>query len=497
MSTRPIKPVRNAYLSLWQSSVAETIRAEERLEAVTPGDARIRAQPMMIAATAHAVQALERGAEPRATPPLATEGEEADAYVSELKFEMAEAMLAGDTRRVEALGKECRKYATCDWAGWATCMESYLKYRKLYDGEPRYTDWKSEGKDIRSFGVIEYKLPENARVALLGDWGTGTDDAEMLLADVLKTHKPDAVIHVGDIYYSGTPDECRLSFANTVENAFAKSGIPRVPVFTIPGNHEYYSFGAGYYPMLAELNPNPTWKQEASYFCLRTADDTWQFLAMDTGRHDYYPLNDMDPAYAGPWLEPSEIEWHHDKLAKANFAGKTILLSHHMLFSQHAAIGPRWAERPWLNEHLLKVFQPHFGKITSWFWGHEHNLALFEDGILGLPKGRLVGCSGYEESEGEDPYAPHNDEYARNVPYREPVVKLGKEQGYYDHGYALFDFSRASPDDPINVTYYSYPSWGQEAPMSPKSKSLASEKLGKTRRVGDAENKHECDEHGR
>jgi hypothetical protein len=40
---------------------------------------------------------------------------------------------------------------------------------------------------------------------------------------------------------------------------------------------------------------------------------------MDTGWADSDPLNQKDPLYAGPWVQPSEVAWHRDKLV--NFGG--------------------------------------------------------------------------------------------------------------------------------------------------------------------------------
>ena len=105
---------------------------------------------------------------------------------------------------------------------------------------------------------------------------------------------------------------------------------------------------------------------------------------MDTGYNDHIPGLPV-----GPGLQPSEITWHRDKLEK--FAGSTILLSHHQLFSANSEINK--GARPYVNESLLATFSPYFDKVAAWFWGHEHNFVLFEDGQHGLKRGRLIGCS--------------------------------------------------------------------------------------------------------
>ena len=43
-------------------------------------------------------------------------------------------------------------------------------------------------------------------MALIADWGTGTAEAKALLERVA-AHRPDVLIHLGDVYYSGTESE--------------------------------------------------------------------------------------------------------------------------------------------------------------------------------------------------------------------------------------------------------------------------------------------------
>lgn len=214
------------------------------------------------------------------------------------------------------------------------------------------------------------------------------------------------------------------------------------------------------YPLLDQLNqdlPNPSlYRQTASYFCLRTVSGDWQLLAMDTGQDDYTPSNALDPTVAGPKLRDSELQWHCDKLE--NFKGQTILLSHHQLSSANAKInGVASGQSPvWLNNSLLNAFAPYFDSVPAWYWGHEHNLVSYQDGFRSLAKGRLIGCAGYEESEGESPYQPNYP-----VPYSplvdaktgEPKIRLGVIDSYYNHGYAIIDLaSRKS-------SYYQIASW--------------------------------------
>lgn len=114
----------------------------------------------------------------------------------------------------------------------------------------------------------------------------------------------------------------------------------RIPVFTLAGNHDYYALGYGFYDAFNAINSGiPGAGQVASYFCLRTADDGWQFLAMDSGYNDSDPSAQFDPLATGPALHPSEAAWVQHKLD--TFSGATVLLSHHQLFSANQAINGR------------------------------------------------------------------------------------------------------------------------------------------------------------
>jgi predicted phosphodiesterase len=377
---------------------------------------------------------------------------------------LGEAMAAGDEAGVARLTAAIRKFSSADWAGWLTCAEIYAKYLLEY-GTVLYRDWRREGKGDPNYSVIQWKLPNNARVGILGDWGTNMDDARAVLS-VMKQKGVDAVIHLGDIYYSGTPDE-----SNRALRILRDVLGPGIPVFNLPGNHDYYAFGHGFYPMLDALNAGiPEARQAASYFCLRTEDGAWQFLGMDTGYNDSNPVFQRAPA-----LVPSEADWHREKLE--TFGGKTILLSHHQLFSAGEEI--RSSARPWLNEYLLGVFQPYFrDRVAAWLWGHEHNLVLYADGIMGLQKGRLIGASAYEEALNEDPYKVKYPQ----IPYLHPSrYRLDATEGYYNHSYAIIDLGvRKAPQDPVSITYYQYPSWsGVRAsyPLPPKNETIFTESL--------------------
>jgi hypothetical protein len=220
-----------------------------------------------------------------------------------------------------------------------------------------------------------------------------------------------------------------------------------IPVFTMPGNHDMYSGGVGYYGLLNTLNP-PEMRQPASFFCLRdTAAQRWQFVAMDTGLHDYDPFKVTNVL---TFLEQPEEDWLTARIAE--FPGKTILLSHHQLFSAFAQIGAPAADgtlTPYntsLDKSFCRFKAVAQGRIAAWFWGHEHTMTLYGP-YRGLAKGRCIGHGGVPVLVGTGSTELTN--------LKEPpplhTVPLGVDDHIYAHGFTIVRFK---DDGSAEASYY-------------------------------------------
>ncbi len=182
-------------------------------------------------------------------------------------------------------------------------------------------------------------FPDTALIAVIADWGTGMNDALVLLQQIAANFEPDVLIHLGDVYYSGLASEDSGHFLNLINQVWP--GDPPL-VFTLDGNHDRYAGAAGgYYPLIASLNQASSLPQPNSYFALR--NNFWQFVAMDTGYHDINPFTvDTNLTY----LEPTENRMAPRQdpeqatglgvgihpLIQAAFVA-IVLLSHHQLIS--------------------------------------------------------------------------------------------------------------------------------------------------------------------
>jgi Calcineurin-like phosphoesterase len=237
--------------------------------------------------------------------------------------------------------------------------------------DPRWVSWvwvKAQGwlKGKHAFvnhtspNDFQFDMKDEATVAIVGDWGGGNAAAQAV-ANQIKALNPDHVIHLGDVYYSGTPKETRERF------------IKHWPRPTEPGrslalnsNHEMYGGGYGYFDITL-----PEFKQPASYFCL--SNSKWRFIGLDTGydEHDLHGRQD---------------EWLAAQLQDGG--RKNILFTHHQLFSayENTDASKLYAKM----KRFLDAKQ-----IYGWIWGHEHLCVAYQEhmGIKAVCLGN--GCFPY------------------------------------------------------------------------------------------------------
>jgi len=312
----PLPTFRNSAVSLWQSAINEVLAQQRANQPQVLGDeppVPSSQAPIMLQAVA-AAEAILQG-EP--VPPSVLGIPVEDCASLYLQLILAQAQ--GDEQKVERLKDEI-EFSTCDPL-WAKCFLEYEKFRLFSRGQIPYRRYQSLDDYILP---LTGHNPSAIKIALIADWGTGEGPARHLLTEVGR-QAPDVLIHLGDVYYSGTSREVQERFLAVCRET---PGLD-IPIYSLSGNHDMYSGGQGYYWLLDQLG------QPASYFCLR--NDDWQLLAMDTGLHDADPGTVISNL---TYLDERELAWQRDKIANAG-GRKTILLSHHQLFSASAVSQPR------------------------------------------------------------------------------------------------------------------------------------------------------------
>lgn len=435
-----LKQFRSRELSLWQSAADQVVSKENAgAQALDLGEAPALTRPDLgdptILQVAGLCEAIEQGHPPPEAPPeiaAATLGiGDFLKFCSTTAFKLAEArvkaILTGNDADVKKYEEELgAQFGECD-PRWAQVVAVYVASRVATGGIPY------RRHSALSDFVIDDQMPPNANIALVADWGTGQDGAAGLLKKIA-ARQADVVIHLGDVYYSGTAHEMENYFYKLWQSILGippvawggKLQAPSLPAtFTLCGNHDLYAGGAPYYTVIDMLG------QPASYFCLRNQD--WQFLAMDTGLHDSDPA-----AGTATYLEDTEVDWLKDKIANAG-GRKTVLLSHHQLFSTHEKIAD---DR--VNHKLLAQLQDVLPQVAMWFWGHEHNLVIYREfqNILARCIGHGAFPVGVNELLPPDP----------NIPAE--AVKLDPDHlgGLLQNGYAMVQLSGPAAE----ITYWQY-----------------------------------------
>lgn len=434
-----LKTFRDPHVSRWQSMVEKVLHRRHG----EPSTRHTLDHPVVSAAASAGSSAVS-GVATAAHDIPPPHGGHTDMECAHLALQLATARLecrpAGEIQRLE----DALRFSTCDPL-WAEAVTEYLDFFDVEKGKIPYRPAQSPDDPPA------IPMKENATVALIADWGTGTADAKALLERVA-AHEPDVLVHLGDVYYSGTSDENMRYLLTLVNEVFGRGADRPLPVFNLTGNHDMYSGGRGYYEILDQLNVSPLaplgQMQTNSFFCLRSSG--WQILGLDTGLHD---ADVFDVATSMTYLEDSELAWHKQKIATAG-GRRTILLSHHQLFSAFSAIGPKDNGDRSMNTLLHSQLADVLDRVDAWFWGHEHNLEIYGP-YAGLAKGRCIGCSAVPVFVTQEPYKSRvGDKIPLLANPKVPgmPVMLGTTGEVYNHAYVILKLDDAGLT--ARVSYY-------------------------------------------
>jgi hypothetical protein len=246
------------------------------------------------------------------------------------------------------------KFDTNDWFGWATVAWAKLKHLKPHPM-------------VRPTSIVPDPFPDSGRIAVLGDWGTGLYGAPKIANAVAKDPDPFALLlHLGDVYYSGSENEVNTRFLNLWP--YRKEAINRA----LNSNHEMYSGGEPYFTKTL-----PKFGQSGSYFAYQ--NKAWTLIGLDT-------------AYIEHSIDDTQAEWLNGIINQAGNR-RVILFSHHQLYSHFESQGLNL----WSHPRFGKILRSK--RISAWYWGHEHRCSVFEgpDSNFGI-LARCIGHSGMPES---------------------------------------------------------------------------------------------------
>lgn len=282
-------------------------------------------------------------------------------------------------------------------------------------------------------------LADEARLVVVGDWGTGLPRARDVAAGMnaaidaaLSENRQVHVIHLGDIYYSGLESEDRRRFLDLwpVTQAQADVGVTS---WSLNGNHDMYSGGFGLFDTVLG---DPRFKGQrsadgkaTSFFRLRSP--SWDFIGIDTS----WDTDVTSGGHVGVLQDPQAA---YVAGVAAGSARKLVLFSHHQLISFYdkADLGPTLAAK------LAPVLTGN--RVTGWWWGHEHRAVAYGPSA-GVRYPRCLGNGGVPTLPVPDP--PANSDPTVTWRSTRTVKEDGQERLRF--GFAVFDLH----PDRIDVAY--------------------------------------------
>jgi hypothetical protein len=212
------------------------------------------------------------------------------------------------------------------------------------------------------------RVPDDPRIAVLGDWGTGMYGAPVSARTINDDAEGfDTVVHLGDVYYSGTDHEVDHNFIAYWPRPHARRS-ETVLARACNSNHEMYSGGTPYARRTLRFLD-----QTSSVFAFE--NEHWLFVGLDT-------------AFVEWSLYGDQVQWLSDLLARDD-GRRVVLFSHHQPFSHFSQ--PRAS----LFGAIAPTLQRFPSKVVAWYWGHEHLCVLYDrHPRLGF-YGRCAGHSGF------------------------------------------------------------------------------------------------------
>lgn len=270
---------------------------------------------------------------------------------------------------------------------WTNLMGfAYHYFKSRFGPKAEYQFYPRNGDD----GLYPLQSDtDTVTLALLSDWATDTPESDQV-GHLVSTYDPDYTIHLGDIYFVGTPKEVEDNFLSPESSwHYGKHGS-----LALSGNHEMYSNGTAYFEKLLpamKIRKGPTVAtQQAGFFCLE--HEHWRIIGLDTG---YTSTN-------RPFLEvifkpdchlrDEQLAWLRDvvKIGDPTDTRGIILLSHHPYYSSFRD------DHPVVGRQLRKLMGDQARPVV-WIWGHEHRLSFYD--LHGFPDGiqawgRCVGIGG-------------------------------------------------------------------------------------------------------
>ncbi|MCP9768732.1 hypothetical protein EGI22_12470 [Lacihabitans sp. LS3-19] len=269
--------------------------------------------------------------------------------------------------------------------------------------------------------VLDFSNKESLKIALFGDWGTGEykdgnlkNSPSQLVMKQIALLKPDIMIHLGDVYYAGLPNE---EFKKLL-NCWIKAPLGN---FTLNSNHEMYDGGNGLYnvALADELFQD---QKCTTYFSLKFKQ--WKILGLDSAYNatKFY----MDGVINDPY-QPGKDGF----ISKEANSEKLMILTHHNpIDTQGGNKNSLWED---VVTNSLDSILP-----DVWYWGHTHNGIVYnEKAASGKTKARCLGHAAIPFGDASWLKGEEKVDYYTNTPLGDGYSNNAKR---VKNGFAILDF---------------------------------------------------------
>jgi hypothetical protein len=249
-----------------------------------------------------------------------------------------------------------------DVVKWGTTWAASKWYRMRFSKPP----FMPSSRNYRY--PLETRDDGVATVALFSDWAAGYYHSLYIARHILR-QRPLQAIHLGDTYYTGSPDE-----TTSYLEAPLQPLVAQFPVWVMNANHEMMHNAIPFFHYIKRKH-GANQPQESTQFCLH--NDHYQVIGIDTAYHK-----------SGRHPDQASQAWLLEQLQAGRQQKKVnILLSQNEPYAkgQVSDLLKRDLRAAVLEQQLVDL----------WFWGDEHFCALYAPGPGAPFIGSCIGHGGY------------------------------------------------------------------------------------------------------
>lgn len=203
------------------------------------------------------------------------------------------------------------------------------------------------------------KIPNQAKLCIAGDWGTGYWRTHPLspaekVRNAMVALQPDLYLHLGDVYYAGSTNQEQDNLVSIWPGGSEAA-------YTLNSNHEMYDGACSYFNAL-----QTRFRQQQGCSYLALENDNWLIVGLDSAYHaDEWKL------YMDGDIGKAQQQW----LARLPAKKGIILLSHHNGYDLQGQ------QQTALYQQVMEQLKDPRGGLrysnVIWYWGHLHNVAVY------------------------------------------------------------------------------------------------------------------------